>query len=243
MATFRRFIATPFDESEERRVIASQRFSLLLDSVCLRRTKDLLDLPEKQDRTRTLELSKEERDQYEQTKRVMIRAIRQRVGECDRKSVFGMFQAQLQLRIFCNHGTFQDPFSWAKRNLLNEREDALCAIGRDGEIKCSSCGQSMPILGSNKVRQAYTDNCAHVLCSECLEESTQDSGEKGNATLRCPLCLSVGEPMAAAAAECGHSGRDGPHDDYFRPQGHSSKVTALMSDVRENLWANKRQVL
>jgi SWI/SNF-related matrix-associated actin-dependent regulator of chromatin subfamily A3 len=78
MATFRRFIAIPFDESEERRTIASQRLTLLLDSVCLRRTKDLLDLPKLQGRMRMLEFSKEERDQYEQTKKVMVRAIRQK---------------------------------------------------------------------------------------------------------------------------------------------------------------------
>jgi hypothetical protein len=160
----------------------------------------------------------------------------------DRKSMFGMFQAQLQLRLLCNHGTFQRSFSWARRSLLNEREDALCAIGRNGEINCSSCRQYMPILGSNNVHRTYAENCGHVLCSECLDENAQDSGEKGNAAPRCPLCFAVGAPTAAAAVECSYSSKDGPHDDYFRPQGHSSKVTALMSDVRENLWENKRQV-
>src|SRR5579862_5788259 len=75
MAMFRRFIAAPFDESEERRTVASQRLSLLLDSLCLRRMKELLDLPEQQNRTRTLEFSQEERNQYERTKKIMIRAI------------------------------------------------------------------------------------------------------------------------------------------------------------------------
>lgn len=240
---FRRFIAVPFDEGGERRTVASRRFSLLLDSLCLRRTKDLLDLPEQQYRTRTLEFSKEERDQYEQTKKIMIRAIRQRAGEFNRNSMFGMFQAQLQLRILCNHGTFQHLFSWARRSLLNEREDALYAIGWNGEIKCSSCRQSMPILGSSNVHRTYADNCAHVLCSECLEESAQGTGEEeGNTAPRCPLCFHLGTSMATTAVECGNSSNDGPHDGYFNLQGHSSKMAALISDVREGLWENKRQV-
>ena len=41
MATFRRFIVTPFDEGEERRALASERLGLLLDSVCLRRMREL----------------------------------------------------------------------------------------------------------------------------------------------------------------------------------------------------------
>lgn len=243
MATFRRFIAIPFDESQERRTIASQRLTLLLDSVCLRRTKDLLDLPELQGRTRMLEFSKEERDQYEQTKKVMVRAIRQRAGESDRKRMFGMFQAQLQLRILCNHGTFQHRFSWTKRSLIDEREDALCSIGRNGEINCSACRQSMPILGSNNVYRTYTENCAHVLCSECLDENAQNSDDEGKVAPKCPLCSSVGVPVAGPEFECKYSSRDGQPDDYFRPQGHSSKMTALISDVRENVWETKRQVV
>ena len=173
----------------------------------------------------------------------MIRAIRQRAGEFGKKSMFGMFQAQLQLRIFCNHGTFQHSFAWARRSLLNEREDALCSIGRNGEINCSSCRQPMPILGSNNVYRANTENCAHVLCSECLEENVPESGDNGNADQRCPLCFPIGAPLATTEVEYRYSKGEGEHGDYFRPQGHSSKMTALISDVREDLWRTKRQVL
>lgn len=200
--------------------------------------RDRLDLPKEQEETRYLDFSREERDQYGQTQKIMIRAIRQRAGEPDSKSMFGMFQAQLQLRIFCNHGTFQHPFSWAtsRSSLLDEREDALSAIGQNGEINCSSCRQVMPIFGSNNVYRPYVDNCAHILCSECLEQSADDS----NIALRCPLCAPPGAPMATA--ELGHTpctGRE-ERDDSFRSNGHSSKMAALMLDVREHLWEHKR---
>jgi SWI/SNF-related matrix-associated actin-dependent regulator of chromatin subfamily A3 len=240
MATFKRFIAIPFEQGEDNRTVASQRLGLLLDSVCLRRTKDLLDLPDQQDRTRNLEFSREEREQYERTKKIMVRAIRQDVGGVDKKSKFGMFQAHLQLRLLCNHGTYQVPFAWAsKRNWLIEREAALCSVGQNGEITCSSCRQSMPILSTNRVYRTYAEHCAHVLCLECLDEKAQeDSGEEGSVVSRCPLCCPPGVLRTAAEVDS----RQEQQDEYFLPQGHSSKMAALMSDVQQGLWETKRQV-
>jgi SWI/SNF-related matrix-associated actin-dependent regulator of chromatin subfamily A3 len=242
MATFRRFISIPFEEDEDGRAVASQRLGLLLDSVCLRRTKDLLDLPHQQDRTRALEFSKEEREQYEQTKKIMVRAIRQNAGGVDKKSLFGMFQAQLQLRLLCNHGTFQHPFSWAnKRNLLSEREAAFCSVGQNGEISCSSCRQSMPIMGTNRVYRTYAEHCAHVLCFEFLDEKAQEnSDDEGRVVSQCPLCHSSSFLQSEAEVDGICNGQTERQDDYFRPQGQSSKMAALMSDVRKDLQQTKR---
>jgi SWI/SNF-related matrix-associated actin-dependent regulator of chromatin subfamily A3 len=238
MATFRRYIATPFDEGEERRALASERLGLLLDSVCLRRMRELLDLPDKRDRVRVLEFSKEEREQYELTKRVMIRAIRQRAGEVDKKRLFGMFQAQLQLRILSNHGTFQQPFSWTdRRNIQMEQEDALCSIGQSGNIQCSSCRQSLPILGTSRVYRGRFDQCAHVLCSECLDE---EASCEGGVVSRCPLCYSNEFAQTAKEFDSAYPRREETRDDYFRPQGYSSKMEALIADIQEDLWDTKR---
>jgi SWI/SNF-related matrix-associated actin-dependent regulator of chromatin subfamily A3 len=236
LAVFRRYIVVPFDESEESRLVAAYKLGSLLDSLCLRRMTNLLDLPDRQEKVRILDFSKEERDQYEKTKVIMIRAVRQRAGEFDRHSMFGMFQAQLQLRILCNHGTFQHSFSWARRSLLNEREDALSAVGQIGDINCSLCRQAMPILGSNKVHRGYAESCAHVLCEECLEESAQERQTAHQQLAQCPLCV----PLAMSQADDTYSKKVEAEDDYFRSSGHSSKMTALIADVKDGLMENKR---
>ena len=234
---FRRFVTIPFDESEERRAVATRNLTLLLDSLCLRRSRDLLQLPDPQDRVRFIEFSKEERDQYEQTKKIMNRALRQKVGESYSKSIFGMFQVQLQLRILCNHGTYQHSFSWTKRSLLDEKEDALCSTGASGEVKCSACRQSMPILGLNNIYRTYAGNCAHILCSECLDEGEQISGDRGDGIMKCPLCAISGVPITATQPGDATEDRE---DSYLRLEGHSSKMSALISDIREDLWKTKR---
>ncbi|ENH67515.1 Putative SWI/SNF-related matrix-associated actin-dependent regulator of chromatin subfamily A member 3-like 1 [Fusarium oxysporum f. sp. cubense race 1] len=59
-----------------------------------------------------------------------------RMGEVKKSSQFGMFQMWLQLRIVCNHGTYQKLFSWHRRSLLEEREAIVGAAGQYGEISC-----------------------------------------------------------------------------------------------------------
>ena len=246
MATCRKFITSPFEEGGHSRPVACERLSLLLDSVCLRRTKNLLALPDQQDRTHTLDFSEEEQELYEQTKKIMARAIRQDAGEVDKKSALRIFQAHLQLRLLCNHGTFQHPFSWAsKRNLQSEREAALCSVGQYDETNCSICRQSMPILGINRVYRTYAGNCAHVLCLECLPaEAQEDSTGQGSIVSPCPLCYSPSVPTSGFEADGSFAGQEQEErqENYFRPQGRSAKMAALISDVQEDLQSTKRQV-
>lgn len=148
-----------------------------------------------------------------------------------------MFQVQLQLRILCNHGTWQQPFSWNRRklHLLDEREAVEASLGREGEITCSACRQTMPLFGTGSTFQRYED-CRHVLCSECVEEGVPQSQEA--LQLRCPLCSSLW-----AASTANHRSKQTSQEDmYFRAEGRSSKMETLMADVMTDIWTTKRQV-
>ncbi|KAL5330617.1 hypothetical protein ACEPPN_000136 [Leptodophora sp. 'Broadleaf-Isolate-01'] len=233
LAMFRRFVSIPFDESEERRVIATRNLTLLLDSLCLRRSRELLHLPPPRNMDRILEFSPAERDQYDTTMKIMNRTLRQRVSEHQANNIFGMFQIQLQLRILCNHGTYQHAFSWNRRSLLDEREDALCAIGDSGQVNCSACRQSMPLLGSNNIYRKGNEGCKHVLCSECLSENE----ERGGDTPGCPLCAITGVFKMPKGSRSGLGDTD---DSYLRQDGFSIKMVALMKDIKQDLWITKR---
>lgn len=237
LSAFRKSIAIPFDEGGKRRTLAIERFTRLLDSVCLRRTKDLLHLPDQQNHVRLVQLSPEELSQYEQTQKTMFRAVRHQNGMFDQKSTLGMFQVQLQLRILCNHGTWQQPFSWNRRklHLLDEREALETSLGRGGEITCSACRQTLPLFGTGTMFQRY-DSCRHVLCSECVDESMPQ--EKREPTSRCPLC----RPLWNGSTDTLRSKHGSQEDTYFRSNGRSSKMDMLMADVMVDVWATKRQV-
>jgi SWI/SNF-related matrix-associated actin-dependent regulator of chromatin subfamily A3 len=236
ISVFRNSIALPFDEGRMRRKLAIERFTKLLDALCLRRTTDLLDLPEQQNRVRSIQLSSRERAQYDQTKEIMFRAICNQAGDFGDQSTLGMFQVRLQLRILCNHGTWQQMFSWHRRklHLLDEREAMEASFGRDGEATCSLCKQTMPLFGTGSSFRRYTENCRHVLCSECLEQSM--TADQDRLPTSCPLCSSLWNP----ATQAHRNKQTSQEDTYFRSQGESSKMNALVEDVLENVWKTKR---
>uniref|UniRef100_A0A0B7KCA3 RING-type domain-containing protein n=1 Tax=Bionectria ochroleuca TaxID=29856 RepID=A0A0B7KCA3_BIOOC len=254
-ATFRKWIDIAFEHNADDPKQVKDRLVLLLEAFCLRRTKDVLELPNLRQDIRWLDLSPEERTQYDSTQRILMRSIKQRVGETEKGSKFGLFQANLQLRILCNHGTFQKPFSWQRRIYQDEREAKGCALGRDEEIKCSVCQQPMPIVGSSWLGDMFEDRCSHVLCSECIVESTIPGS--GLQMRRCPVCVEWRRPqtvqgISSGANTSGESGdlemTDAPvrrtsihddHDYYFSSQGHSTKMKKLVEDVGRNLWETK----
>jgi SWI/SNF-related matrix-associated actin-dependent regulator of chromatin subfamily A3 len=236
LSNFRKHVAVPFDEGGKRRQLAIQRFAKLLDSLCLRRTKDILQLPKEEHRVRNIRLSAEERTQYDQTQKIMDRAVRNQNGIFDQNSMLGMFQVRLQLRILCNHGTWQHPFSWTRRklHLLDEREAAETSFGRDGEVTCSACKQIMPLLNTGSMFYRYTEHCRHVLCLECLEPSL--TGDQDSLPRRCPLCTSLWD----ASTQAPRPKHASQADTYFRAEGRSSKMETLMRDVFTDVTTTKR---
>ena len=247
---FRKWIEVPFEQNIEDPTVVKNRLVMLLEALCLRRTKDVIQLPNLRQCIRALTFSPAEREQYEKTKKTLMRTIRQRVGEVEKSSKFGLFQANLQMRLLCNHGTFQKPFSWNRRNYQDERETIISEMGQNGEITCSNCQLPMPILGFSRLRNSFGEQCSHILCSECIEEwSTPGAGERAQ---HCPVCVrwrkrarvevnvSVGDiTMPDQPAEDAIEDDD---DYYFNTDGYSTKMRELIKDVSKDLWTTKRQI-
>lgn len=239
LANFRRYISTPFDESEERREVATKSLAKLIDSLSIRRTRDLLELPVIQPRVRTLELTVEESARYKQTMADMRRLLQEQVGDEFVQSQFGMFQVQLQLRILCNHGTFQRRFSWAKRSVLDEQEAQLCA-GSTDDVKCFFCRGLVPVMDSNRIYRDDQGLCAHVICSECLGSSQKDRSAAEGGSPQCPACVLSGMLRNGAIKERRIGSNGIEEDSYFQGEGISTKMKAVTLDVKENLKDHKR---
>ncbi len=258
LGQFRRFICIPFEQGES---IAKDRLILLYDSLVLRRTTDILDLPGFEERTRELTLSPEEETQYATTMKILDRYMRTQVGHFAglpghglypgahlefKTTKFGLFQAHLQLRILCNHGTFQKPFSWKKRDAREVRiaaqEALISEMGLRSELMCDGCKNPRPILGSTATRTEgnFAENCGHSLCHECLEDCRDMK--------HCPLCQRFGTMDDLMRKRDGEPEEDEPdnedenphHKGYFNTQGYSTKMNKLMEDVKDNLECTKR---
>lgn len=239
-AVFRNNIVVPFAENTSS---ASKNFAFLLDCVCLRRSQELLHLPQVTERYHYITLSEEERRQYDETLVMMANFIREKASkDPQRRDPFGIFQAQLQLRLLCNHGTFQKPFT--KRNARDrkvEREDFLYSLGKNAEITCSMCGIPIPVFDVIGGSKSYSHACGHKLCQDCIFQSRDDttSQSRGVAT-PCPLCHTmVGQETGLKPQESSARTEDNG-EAYFNKAGFSSKIDALLKDLRQNSMDTKR---
>ncbi|KAL6922291.1 hypothetical protein FSST1_006317 [Fusarium sambucinum] len=245
---FRKWIETPFDSSYDEPTLVRDRLVMLLEALCLRRTREVLDLPKTRQFVRHLEFTQPERDQYERTRNIIHRNMEHRMGEVEKSSQFGMFQMWLQLRIVCNHGTYQKLFSWHRRNLLEEREAIVGTAGQYGEMLCVGCEQPMPVLGHDWSKKMFEDGCSHVLCAKCIEDSKFSDLETSQR--RCPVCVrwyQAPSPGNETGSGDGTTRRkrkrntttNDDHEHYFNTEGHSTKIRALVEDVRKDLWTTK----
>ncbi|KAL7933036.1 SNF2 family N-terminal domain-containing protein [Trichoderma chlorosporum] len=247
-AAFRKYIEIPFEQStDDDSKLAKDRLLILIEALCLRRTREIIPLPQLQQKIRKLTFSSAEREQYENTKKILLRMICHRVGEAEKSSTFGLFQVKLQMRLLCNHGTFQQPFSWHRRSYRDECEALVSAFGQNKDITCAGCQMRMPLLGSSRLGNGFHEQCAHIFCSDCIEQS--NTASEGGQAQHCPVCVRW---LRHAAAEGGtmterngipnYSSKDkfrGEDVNYFNNEGYSTKMKALIEDVRRDMWTTK----
>jgi uncharacterized CHY-type Zn-finger protein len=233
---FHHWISNPFSDKEVK-CRAIESLTVLLDAMCLRRTIERVEIPGKQEKIHIVRLTPQERAQYDLMYADMQRFISQQVGICnERASTFGMFQVWLQLRSFCNHGTYQPRFAWAKRNLLDEQMESVRCLTRNSWERCLGCRQPLPIIPRDG-RQRYAKTCKHVLCDDCSQNISDPEFDE---RMNCPLCESLGGPRLGGHASSKLNEESDFHDNYLLPQGYSAKMQALIADVQMDLGTTKR---
>ncbi|KAK6819490.1 hypothetical protein PG987_015973 [Apiospora arundinis] len=171
-------------------------------------------------------------------------------------SRFSLFHAMLQLRILCNHGTYQNWFSWKKHketnNALDEREASLVDPVLSRSRLCDGCTNPLSFVDLNR-SNILRNRCSHILCLYCLNESNSSSSPTG-ALSECPMCRSLASTLAdevqrADTDEDGDAIMTGDVSEtdemiggssssdsmpYFREKGTSTKVNALMDDMTKD---------
>jgi SWI/SNF-related matrix-associated actin-dependent regulator of chromatin subfamily A3 len=219
---------------------------LLLDSVCLRRTKKLLDLPDISDEDRFIELSHAEKTVYNAIQMEMIKAIKQQDSQArNAKGYFGIFQLQLQLRRTCNHGTFQKSVSKpSESDLPFEPEEAFSLLQQRQDAKCSYCQFEVTHLEDAQaiVSGSFTV-CGHLLCSSCLLKFQKGLQKANEASLHCPICFKdIPKNFVLSRDVHGRDSNPVPPSKVFEYNGVSSKISTLVKDIRGSHNMGKRHV-
>ena len=218
----------------------------LLDSICLRRTKQLLNLPEIVSELRLLSFSAGEEQQYVHTRDNLVKVIKQnRLQPKSSKGYLGVFQLHLQLRRLCNHGTFQ------KLSLGAEDFDpqqAFAHLKNQKEGKCKTCEVKISgIQGIEEQRCGSFTVCGHLLCRKCAPKMKlalkKVDGRDG--CFQCSLCPDiilenyfVDEETSTKSSKSGIKSLS-PWQ-YFDKDGYSTKVSAVVADIERDQTDGKR---
>ncbi|RDW85273.1 hypothetical protein BP6252_02863 [Coleophoma cylindrospora] len=207
----------------------SESLRILLDSICLRRSKNLLDLPDIDVNDRVLQFSDEEMEQYKSAELEMSKAIKHQANlESSKRGFFGIFQMEMRLRRLCNHGTYQKPFTPGLEAGQNTGS-GFNTPQPNGDTQCDLCGchMSREVFGDDLLSSHFTV-CGHLLCSKCAPEfEHRIATAKDENGLQCPLCQ-------ARLAEDHFQSDNIATGEYFRDDGESSKIAALLEDIEKN---------
>ena len=240
---FRKHVITPLIRNSENGV---ENLRQLLDSVCLRRTKHLLHLPEALYELQPLRFSAREEQQYNDTRDKLVKLINKNgLKAKNQKGYLGVFQLQLQLRRLCNHGTFQKASLGAEEF---DPDQAIALLKKQKDAKCKACSVNITgIQGIEEKRSGAFTVCGHLLCMKCAPKmkAALKPIEGRDGCFKCSLCPEVvfgyylvGEEGATKSSKSGSKNLSAWQ--YFDKEGCSTKVSAVVADIEHHKTEGKR---
>ncbi|KAG5950677.1 hypothetical protein E4U53_004596 [Claviceps sorghi] len=166
---FNRYVVEPFKACDPEIV---PKLRVLVDTITLRRLKDKIDLPKREDLVIRLDFSPEERSIYEMFARNAQDRVKILAGVGVEKALGGstyihILKAILRLRLLCAHG----------KDLLNEEDlAALQGMSAEMAINIDDDDQDGPALSPAKAHEMFalmqeTNNDACIECSKKLHAS------------------------------------------------------------------------
>ncbi|KAI1273043.1 SNF2 family N-terminal domain-containing protein [Xylaria sp. FL0933] len=226
--TFRKFIMNPINSASRSRF---HNLQVLLRAVCLRRTRQLLDLPEPVSKLRRLPFTHVEQSQYQdllvQCRTHIDMAVSNR-GKSNINSAF--LQSLLKLRLFCNNGQPSVALEYGSEALPVDPDEALTYLQQQGQNVCVYCSGVIYFINESAKTDGgvfITSRC-HLVCQHCLPH------HRARKQL-CPLCPVKDRPTSHDSLLQSGVHTDSGRHNYIRPSGlYPSKLLALLSDIRQN---------
>ena len=225
-AVFREHVVKPTRRSFRAGCGAVQR---TLAPLCLRRTKDLLDLPQPVFKNYIVCFSSSENEHYrnvmKQCRKSLDAAVSGRHG-----LKHSMLQAILQLRIFCNQGTYSTFARPCAEDGLDP-DEALALLQQNDLARCSNCSREVLILNQLEDSESgVLATCTHVLCRLCYDSAVDATDA---AAFVCPACE---QTVCNTRLQPWHDAGEATS----RDERHSSKIDKLLEDLAETKAEHKK---
>ncbi|CAI6242193.1 unnamed protein product [Periconia digitata] len=225
--TFRNHIIAPVLAGKS---VRFRNLRKLLEILCLRRTKSLLNLPEPTTHTHMLDLSAPEREAYQDFGDSCRHAIDLAIsGHSLKKANHHIIQTILGMRLFCNEGPKAFKGKKSLNGLPSDPDHALSYLQTCGKATCAQCHCEVQSMYHSDDRSSATLTvCEHLICGDCLpiyETDLNNDTKEGRAI--CPIC---GRRWARDSFFIG-SAQD-PADTPTSPEEMPSKLKLLLENLQ-----------
>jgi SWI/SNF-related matrix-associated actin-dependent regulator of chromatin subfamily A3 len=148
-----------------------ENLQTLLKTICLRRTREILGMPEPIAHPRPLHFSAQERQQYDDLYEYYRKHVQMAVSGVLKKYTSTTLQSIHELRLFCNNGPKR-----TQSNVGESDDEALSYLQQLDENICAKCTLPIFCIGNAGDRNAQTGDrnggvfispCKHLVCQSC----------------------------------------------------------------------------
>lgn len=219
-ASFRKLISSPISLNVKDRF---NNLQTLLRSICIRRTRELLNIPEPIEIRKPLVMAPSELEQY----RELFQKCKMRIEMVvsgHRKGRFNstILELFLALRLFCNNGK-------AEEGAPTDMDEALSLLQQLDQDHCVYCGCTILHLSETPETDGgiMIPTCPHIVCHGCIPQHSMEKKQ-------CPSC-----GPSNTQSRPTHAGRNQltrrPGEPTTRPVSqYSTKLRALLSDIMQS---------
>ncbi|KAI9662396.1 MAG: hypothetical protein M1821_008563 [Bathelium mastoideum] len=223
--TFRKFIINPIISTAKGRF---QNLGTLLQTICIRRTREVLNLPEPVVQLRRLPLTEVERAEYDDLLREGRMKIDMAVSGHARRSVEStVLESLLRLRLFCNNGSANADLMMGLNGLPSDPEEALSYLQQFEQNICAYCNATVNSINGSAENDTgmLIPSCTHLVCPICMPDHIEHKRS-------CPICLTQTEGSSSATSESSTPSQVWANSQPARPlDSYPSKLRALISDL------------
>ncbi|KAF2647501.1 hypothetical protein K491DRAFT_699594 [Lophiostoma macrostomum CBS 122681] len=225
--TFAKVVKNPINANSPTRF---QNLGILLKTICLRRTRELLDLPEPVPQIRRIPLTPAERADYEDLLHQGQMQIDMAVsGRRKGRINSTVLEALLRLRLFCNNGKDSVDLHSSIHDLPEDPDEALTYLQQLNLNTCAYCSGTIYSLSESEDDESgiIIGKCAHLVCQSCLPQHRSQQKE-------CPVCAKDNKqksvtlesrPMETSTVNTEYHGHE---------RRYPSKLLAVLSDVQKD---------
>lgn len=226
-STFRRYILNQTKHGNRNSV---KNLRLLLNSICLRRTKDVAGMSDPVVQTQVLSLSPAERRDYVE----LLDQLRMHIdmdisGYSTRGESTRMLQGILKLRLFCNNGFMGRDAS----KMPFDADEVLSYLQQTGQAYCVLCSRTIYSISSvpDTDGGCPLEPCSHLACRDCAAASSRKKP--------CPRCAygDTGSSIQGILKSMREFEAQDPSGGGHSSQGpqYPSKLCAFVADVQEQV--------